>query len=278
MLFLTLITRCRNEPFLSEFVEYYLSQGVDMIHVIDDQSSIDYSELQKHPKVTFHKAKLFTNYKTQLADVNQLYNQIRNTSEWFIYVDCDEYINTRKNPKKTIRDELKSTFKNVDAIKVPWIMMASNGREKDPKRLLVENVYRWNHDKKHPHKNNWRKGRCRYDQIEVKCIFKGSKFNKVSVHCPTSTQSYICVNSVNAEVEDLNSFYKNLREKDINSAYMICHHYRIVSLESCLRKIKDTKINAYKTKLVNLLLSDHSEIIDESLKTKVISEPSHTTT
>ena len=39
MYFLGLITRCKDEFFIKEFCDYYLSQGVDKIFVIDDDSN-----------------------------------------------------------------------------------------------------------------------------------------------------------------------------------------------------------------------------------------------
>ena len=39
MIFLALITRCKDEFFIKEFCDYYLSQGVDKIIIIDDNSN-----------------------------------------------------------------------------------------------------------------------------------------------------------------------------------------------------------------------------------------------
>ena len=39
MFFLGLITRCKDEFFIKEFCNYYLSQEVDKIFVIDDNSN-----------------------------------------------------------------------------------------------------------------------------------------------------------------------------------------------------------------------------------------------
>lgn len=36
--FLGLISRCKDEPYVKEFVDYYLSQGVDKIYLVDDNS------------------------------------------------------------------------------------------------------------------------------------------------------------------------------------------------------------------------------------------------
>ena len=109
--------------------------------------------------------------------INKLYENIKNSYEWIIYVDVDEFITTKKNINNTIRDELLSTFKNASCVKVPWVMMSCNSIEHNPKKLLETNVYRWNHDKTHINNSSRAKFRCRYDSIEVKCIFKPKYFN-----------------------------------------------------------------------------------------------------
>ena len=37
--FLGLITRCKDEIYIDEFVNYYINEGVDKIIIIDDDSS-----------------------------------------------------------------------------------------------------------------------------------------------------------------------------------------------------------------------------------------------
>ena len=68
--------------------------------------------------------------------------------------------------------------------------------------------------------------------------------------------------------QELNPFYKKLREKDIREGYLLCYHYRIISVENCLNKIKH---NAFYKKytLQNLLSFDHPEIIDKTLHNKI---------
>ena len=34
-----LIVRCKDEPYVDEFVNYYLHQGVDKIYIVDDDSN-----------------------------------------------------------------------------------------------------------------------------------------------------------------------------------------------------------------------------------------------
>ena len=57
-----------------------------------------------------------------------------------------------------------------------------NSIKKNPKCLLETNIYRWNHDNKHVNTvNNIKKFRCRYNEIEVKCIFKPKNFNSITI-------------------------------------------------------------------------------------------------
>jgi hypothetical protein len=75
------------------------------------------------------------------------------------------------------------------------------------------------------------------------------------------------VDSIVNQDRSLNAFYKNLREKDIGDGYMVCYHYRIISIQQCLHKIKtNVWYKSYTVK--DLLSSDHPEIIDETMKNK----------
>ena len=93
----------------------------------------------------------------------------------------------------------------------------------------------------------------------IKRILKGSNF--------------ISVNSVNLKKCKVDPFYKNLREKDIENAYLLCHHYRIVSVEQCLNKLKFNKYYNGHTNtfsLEELLAFVYLEKLDETLKIKTL--------
>ena len=91
-------------------------------------------------------------------------------------------------------------------------MMSSGGIKKDPPSILQNLNTRWNHDKKHPHPNKWLKGRCRYDNIEVKCICRCYVFPCLGLHHPNfiSNYNFICVDSIDGKTSSLNPFYNNL--------------------------------------------------------------------
>lgn len=268
-LFLGLITRCKDEFFIKDFCNYYLSEGVDKIYIIDDDSN------NKSIYNNLNNSKINIIYEKNIININYaqtLYEKIKNNFEWIIYVDVDEFITTKKNINNTIRDELKTTFKYFDCVKVPWVLMSCNKIKKNPKNILTNIFYRWNHNYKHPHKNNIHKFRCRYNSIEVKCIFKPDKFEKITDHFPESTNNnIICCNSINAQNDELKKFYNNLRENNINNGYLLCYHYRIISEENCQNKLKTNKwyIEDGYT-LDDLMLSDYAEIIDFTIRNKYI--------
>lgn len=266
--YLGLIARCKDEYFVKEFCDYYLTQGVDKIIIIDDDS-VDksiYDELFEYPKVEIDYQKdIITNQY-----VSKIYPSLRKRFTWLIYVDVDEFITTRKHPEQTIRDAIEDTFSEVDCIKVPWVMMSSNNIEMSPSSILKSNTHRWNHDKKHPHIIH--KFRCRYEQIEVKCIFKTESFEKISDHHPITKKpaNKDVVDSIECKSSALDPWYDNLRESDIASGYLLCYHYRIISRENSLNKLQTNYWYIEHGYTIDDLMScDYNEVIDLTFAEKV---------
>ena len=266
--FLGLITRCKDEIYVDEFVKYYLNEGVDKIIFLDDNSNKKiYKNVIDNDKVVI----IFDNDIISKNSINTLYKKIIPLFEWIIYLDVDEFITTKHNKQNTIRDELLTTFKDAMCIKIPWVMMSCNNIEKNPVSLLETNIYRWNHDKRHINtKSRNPKFKCRYDEPWVKCIFKPKYFDDIHDHYPikSNIKNPIIVESVYNTSQEINGIYKNLREKDISNGFLLCYHYRIVSVENCLHKIK-TNIWYKKFTLKDLLSNDYPEIIDDTIKNKL---------
>ena len=283
--FLTVILRVRNENlFLESFVKHYFAEGVDEIYILDDSSTKPFPEYVKnHPNVFIYESTYFKTHHQKLIDAQLLYNHVvREKTEWLMFVDADEFITTRKNPEKTIKEELETTFKDVDLIKIPWILFGSNGVEKNPKNVLLETTWRWDHDLKHPHPEEamkiWKHRKCKYDKIEVKSIFKTSKFNTLTTHCPSDPVGDVMIvdgvdnipNYMNDPETEI--WYYNLREKNIDRSFLICNHYRNISLEQMKQKANDSHLPLYRVEnCVQLqLASDFSEKEDVVIKNKAI--------
>lgn len=110
MNFLSLITWCKEEKFVTEFVDYYLNQGVDKIYIIDDNSNPNiYKDVINNKKVNiiFEERVIIKNRNKQFAGCNDLYQKIKNNYTWMIIVDIvdiDEFITSKKNINNTIRN------------------------------------------------------------------------------------------------------------------------------------------------------------------------------
>ena len=271
-MFLGLITRCKDEFFIEEFCNYYLSQGVDKIYIIEDNSNDKtiYDNLINNSKVKIIYNDKSYKIANQMFYVDKLYKEIKSNFKWIISVDVDEFITTKRNADNTIKDELISTFAECDCIKIPWVMMSSNGLEKNPDSILKNIIYRWNHDKRHPSRkiNRKDKFRCRYEKIEVKCIFKTSEFSEIKLHIPNKKKKKnpVVINSINMKAEKLDPFYENLREIDIEKGYFLCYHYRCISKEYFKKKLTTMQYNGYSFN--DMVVTDYSEIKDETIKNK----------
>lgn len=265
---LGLITRCKDEYFIEEFVLYYLSQGVDAIYVIDDDSQdksiYDNILTIEGVFILFKKNIIKENY------AEHLYKAIRLDFEWMIYIDVDEFIRPHVSLDKTIKQFLIDYSVTFDCVKIPWVMMSSNGIEKSPSSIIETNVYRWNHDLRHENMlSKHEKFRCRFDQIEVKCIFKPSKFRSLFDHHPLQpiNKDVKVVDGISLNTAHLNSYHENLREKDIKNGKLLCYHYRIISTENSVNKLKNNIWyieNGYTVD--DLMSSDYPEVIDTSIK------------
>jgi hypothetical protein len=281
--FLGLLTRSKDEPFIHEFCEYYLSQGVDHIYIADDNShdKTIYQPLTHNPAVTIIYTKdLFVPFDSRIAKLNALCIQVMHQYEWFINVDADEYITTRARPSHTIRQELATTFARCARVAIPWVMMAFNGREHNPRSVLLENTYRANHDKRHPPpKGAPFKNRCHYDSTFVKSIFKPSMFSGVTVHFPVGGKpNAVTLDGITAQPlvrharPDMRS---GVREHDIQNAHLVCYHYRIASVDQCRKKSAwSADYKLLRVEFDNMLAMDHPELQDNTLALKAGRIPS----
>jgi len=56
MNFIGLLVRCKDEPYVSEFVNYYIKQEIDMIYILDDNSNKEiYKDVIYNEKVNIRR-------------------------------------------------------------------------------------------------------------------------------------------------------------------------------------------------------------------------------
>ena len=163
-------------------------------------------------------------------------------------------------------------------------MFTRNKRIENPKYVLLDTVWRMNHDVSHPHPNQSWKFRDRKNSIEVKCIWKPTHYCRLACHHPhgPTSENRICVDGIDKLPNSIHphhgSHYTNLSEEKIKRAYFTCNHYTIVSEEHAKQKCNPnsfshpTEVNKpfYNEPkiLENALLFDYPEIEDTLLKNK----------
>lgn len=270
--FLGLATRCRNDPIIVEFCDYYLNEGVDKIYIVDDASTDKsiYTPLLNNNKIHITWKEKHES-QTALNHVYfGLYEKIKNDFEWMIICDVDEFITAKRNLHNTIRVELSTTFKDVDCVKIPWVMMAFNNIKHTPKTILKTNTWRRNQDAKHVVNNKIFKFRPRNGYaMEVKCIFKTNSFNKIERHHPLEcVGTPLVVDHQNRE-DSLSSTVRNFKENDIKTGFLLCYHYRIYSLEHATNKQTTSSLSGYNTSLENIISNDFAEIEDFTMVNKL---------
>lgn len=278
--FLVVITRIKDENMMLEsFIPHYLNEGVDKIYLLDDNSKV------LMPDIVVNNQKIIVRpLKTrhpEWSGPQRVIREIKKHTRWVICVDADEFISTKRNPDKTIRQELEDTFMDVTCIKIPWTIYTMNGREKNPKNVIIDTTYRWSLDKRHPHPNGSIKFKCRYDQMEVKCIFNPLTYRSMHTHHPHTPgdNPSNCVDGVYKKPSSLElhsgSIIRAFREEDLQLSYFICNHYRIVSKEHAMQKCNDQSCTLYDTKTEanifhNAILADYPDIEDTFLRDKTI--------
>ncbi|MAP67603.1 MAG: hypothetical protein CMF80_07895 [Candidatus Marinimicrobia bacterium] len=277
--FMISVTRVYNENMmLRSFIPYYLSQGVDRIYLLDDNSTEPFEDwVLSHPNVEIQKVR---QRLPEWSSVERcLTEELRKKTKWVITVDSDEFIHTRRNPEKTIREEMETTFKFVSCVKIPWLMFTRNKRVENPKDVIMDTVWRWSQDKRHPPPKPTKKFGCRKEQMEVKCIWRASHYRQMHCHypCKCCTENEVVVSSVDMEPDGVEpwrgTIYKNLTEKKVENAWMLCNHYRIVSEEHAKGKCYEDSCTLYTNKaeeniLENALLADYPDVKDLCLRNK----------
>jgi hypothetical protein len=285
--YLGALTRCRDEFFIKEWCDYYLSQGVEIIYIIDDDSEdksiYDFTRnpAYENVKIIFHE-RMYADSDTREnhskeggSKINIIYERLRRKFKWLIYCDVDEFIATKRNSDMKLIEQLRLIDEeriDIISIQVPWVFMSGLKFKNNPQSILKEILYRHDQDKKHPHYAQ--KFKCHADKIETKCIFKTSEVPLIKDHGPSTVYHFRnqpkFVSSVDLLNNRLNRWnFEKLTNKDIENAYFICYHYRYISEENCLNKLKNNGwyINDGYC-LQDMKTSTYPEIYDDTMLKK----------
>lgn len=234
------VTRSRDDfKVLDNFIQHYFEEGVQEIWVIEDSNAMHRIKSAR-PKVHVKSMdlSLFSNQKQMDPVADLIRSGDMDGCEWIVPVDADEFLTTRRNPCKTIVEEIQDNFgKKIDSISVPWVFYSSTHENVEDVRTQV--LMRWNHSAHHGLRSSMRKYRDRYRQIETKPIFRRSKFVRFSSpHGVVLVNGSICVDGASGKIISSKSmhFKRNYHEEEIKDSLLSLNHYRFPSIKHMKHK------------------------------------------
>ena len=161
----------KNEShIMKEWINHYLRIGVDHIYMINHSSNDNYMDIL----TKYVNDKVVTLYHSEhkpkrLAQIEQYNKNITphvKDSQWFAFLDMDEFLYSRKN--NNVLDILNNSEYLCHA--VPWLNFGSNGLQDIPKSVIKSFTKRANYDN---FKNNFVSLR------QIKTVFNTDPFQKV---------------------------------------------------------------------------------------------------
>jgi hypothetical protein len=248
--FLTCCTIIKNEgKYIQEWVEHYISQGVEYFYIIDNGSTDNTLEILKE----YDNITVFHDHRKKAEDQVLMYIDnfipVIKKSKWNILVDADELIFVNKK-YDTISNYLKYIKEDISCIYIIWKMYL--GKDNNIKKMTdIKNRFNYDYlniwtgiDK--TNQINWNLN-LKYFLMFGKSIFKPNDLN----------QNVIWVHKQNVKGKMFNNFGKlenltpdtiaqttdYINEKTLNDAPIYLNHYFMKNQEEYSKRIKNEDYN-----------------------------------
>jgi len=238
---LCLVAVFKNEDhILTEFINHYISQGVDKFLFINNDSNDDY--LQKlQPFINNNCIELVSdNSKHVQCQYYSLYLEKCKLYDWVIRCDLDEFIYAR-NGFNSIKEYLNSLDDSVSNIHVPWKMFGSNGYIQQPESVIKSFTKRLNYNK-----DGDTEGIIIHNGLKFSChksITRTKYLISFDVHSNnTSVNNNITPDNVTVLENEPRDFSK-IDEEILQNSFLHLNHYCIQSYDWFMR-IKTTRGDA----------------------------------
>ena len=244
---LCVYTRHRDEPeLLRSFLDHYRAEGATRFLILDDAEA-DVPFRTSDPDVKVVRAAGIPNEDEHLSHYLRETAPYLDACEWVVSVDVDEFVSTRRNPCKSVAEELRDSFSEAAAVAVPWVFFSY-----DPTAALgpgggdIEDVrdltWRWNHTQHHMpsqvQKQIGDKFKDRYDRIEVKPLYRPGSLERLTLHVAELRKEDRAAyfSGVTGEpIAPSSSIWHSMKtmagvhEPEIADALLVANHYRFSS-------------------------------------------------
>lgn len=251
-------------PYIKEWVEYHLLQGVDRIYLYDNESPDNMCEILE-PYIQSGRVvyTLIPGRARQLDAYNDAVRRFKFKTKYMAFIDCDEFLVVEQGNRslaETVDSIIRANWRCA-GLAVNWRMYGSSGYEKKPDGLVTENfLYRGD--------GNSKGSDC------IKTVANPRLIKEYChVHYPTYYRGLYSVNENGQRVDGWSNPCGNTKKIRIN-------HYFTKSkqewIERRSRGKADTTDQEDKRSLQEFEQHDHNEIYDpimlpyvDNLKKKV---------
>ncbi len=142
---IAVVAIAKNEgPYLEEWIDFYLKQGIDNVIIYDNESDDNTKEVLSKfiasGKVKYHT---ISGKQRQYDAYHKAIKTYKNVYKYLAFLDCDEFLFYKEG---RIFDFVEKAFQsgaNVGGIAINWLVFGSSGFEKKPDGKVVDNyLYR----------------------------------------------------------------------------------------------------------------------------------------
>ena len=129
----------KNEgPYLEEWVNHYLSIGVDHIFLYDNGSTDNTAAvLRKYLNHGFVTHLNFPKFYGQIEAYNHAISLFGHHFDWIGFFDADEFLVIKSH--QDVKSYLADVPVDFDQIKIPWMVFGFSGHKEKPAGLLSDN-------------------------------------------------------------------------------------------------------------------------------------------
>ncbi len=214
--YLSVCAIAKNEgPYFKEWIEWYISQGVDKFYIYDNESTDDTkSILEPYIEAGVVDYIYWPGRKQQLAAYDDCLENNRFSSRWIAFLDLDEIIVPIKN--KSI-PEFLAGFESFAAVEINWLIYGSGGRKTKTPGTMMER-FKFHSNPKHILNRH------------VKSIVDPRRvFGMIGCHEVAKISGYIA-DSHKQPVK------RNFRDREPQQDIIRINHYAVKSYEEFLAK------------------------------------------
>ncbi len=248
-------------PFLKEWIEYHKMIGIKHFYLYNNNSTDNYKEvLAQYIKNGLVTLTEWPYDQGQISSCKDFYENYRNDTQWYIFLDMDEFIVPKNG--KNLKEWLQSSkLEKYPAISIYWKMFGSSGLLKhDYNKLVIEQ-----------YTNSW-KGYDKFPKVLVNADYEFKKFELATLHVSTLSAKKMgitfTIKPIDMYGQFVNNFFMKYDYPEEKSSIQLNHYWskawdiynkkRIRKDDACYKENPKCNIDFYYEHELNNTTCDYT--------------------